>query len=45
MTIDKAKKLALTLLESFGGVKPAHEAYKRAMQNNCSLIEFEKLLK
>jgi hypothetical protein len=45
MTVDKAKKLAQTLLECFGSIKEAHSGYKRAMQNNCSLLEFEKLLK
>jgi hypothetical protein len=44
MTVDKAKKLAQTLVECFGSVEEAHRGYTRAMQNNCSLIEFEKLL-
>jgi len=45
MTVDKAKMLAQTLVECFGCVKEAHCGFKRAMQNNCSLHEFEKLLK
>ena len=45
MTVDKARKLAQTLVECFGSVKEAHNGYKRAMQNNCSFHEFEKLLK
>jgi hypothetical protein len=45
MTVDKARKLAQTLFECFGSIKDAHSGYQRAMQNNCSLHEFEKLLK
>ena len=44
MTTTKARKLANTLLECFGDVESAHCAYRRAMQNSCSLRDFEKLL-
>lgn len=44
MTTTKASKLANALLECFGDVKEAHCAYKRVMQNSCSLRDFEKLL-
>ena len=44
VTTTKARKLANTLLECFGDVEAAHCAYRRAMQNFCSLRDFENLL-
>lgn len=45
MSIEKAKVLAQALVNCFGSVKEAHLGYQRVMQNNCSLHQFEQLLK
>ena len=44
MQADKAKTLAQTLIDCFGNIEEAHTGYKRAMQNNCSMHQFQKLL-
>lgn len=44
MNTNRAKVLARTLLECFDTVEEAHSAYKRTMQNNCTLSDFKILL-
>ncbi len=43
MQESKAVKLAKSMMDCFDSPEDAHSAYKRAMQNNCSMRDFEKL--
>lgn len=44
MELQKAQKLATTLVQTLDSLKEAHSAYKRVMENNCTMEAFKKLL-
>lgn len=44
MELQKAQKLATTLVNTLDSVKEAHSAYRRVMENNCSMESFKELL-
>lgn len=44
MELQKAQKIATTLVNTLDSLKEAHSAYQRVMENNCSMESFKELI-